>query len=225
LMGQMIGAAQVTGAPGILAHAFYMCSVAQTTIGNPERAKEFAALCANAAIESGSPTALAQADYARAIALAADDPARAVALFDRSAQRGESVGNRWIRAFSLTESLWIRAQQGDPVGALAGYRDVIDTWFRGSDSVNLLLSLRYVAAILASLGRDEPAAVLYGALEAAGAVAALPLEPSSADEFALVIKRVTERLDPTVLADAVELGRTLTDDEVVRYALRELEEV
>ena len=223
LMEQMIDAATATGAPGILAHAYYMCSVAQTTIGNPDRAHEFAALCAGAAIESGSPTALAQADYARAIAVVAEDPARALALFDRSAQRGESVGNRWIRAFSLTESLWIRAHQGDPLGALAGYRDVIDTWFRGSDSANLWLSLRYVAAILASLERDEPAAVLYGALEAAGAVAALPLEPSSAGEFALVVKQVTERLDPTVRADAIELGRTLGEDEVVRYALRELD--
>ncbi len=132
------------------------------------------------------------------------------------------MGNRWIRAFALTESLWIRAHQGDPLGALEGYRDVIDTWYRGSDSANLLLSLRYVAAILASLERDEPAAVLYGALEAAGAVTALPLDPSSADEFAVVVKQVTERLDPTVLADAIELGRTLGADGIVRYALQEL---
>ncbi len=200
-----------------------MCAVAQTSIGDLDRAREFAAQSAAAAIESGSPTALALADYARAISVAADDPARALALFNRSAERGESVGNRWIRAFALTESLWIRSQQGDPVGALAGYRDVIDTWFRGSDSANLWLSLRYVAAILASLERDEPAAVLYGALESAGAIVALPLEPSSADEFAMVVKRVTERLDPTVLADAVELGRTLSDDEVVRFTLRELD--
>ena len=223
LMEQMIDAARATGAQAILAHAYYMCSVAATSVHEPEHAREFAAQCATAAIESGSPTALALADYARAISMVADDPARALALFNRSVERGESVGNRWIRAFSLTESLWIRAQQGDPVGALAGYRDVIDTWFRGSDSANLLLSLRYVAAILASLGRDEPAAVLYGALAAAGAVAALPLEPSSADEFGHVVKQVTERLDPTVLADAIEHGRTLSDDEVVRYALHELD--
>jgi hypothetical protein len=181
-------------------------------------------MSAAAAIESGSPTALAQADYARGISVAADDRARALALFDRSVQRAESVGNRWIRAFALTESLWIRAQQGDPQTALAGFRDVLDTWFRGSDSANLWLSLRYVAAILASLERDEPAAVLYGALEAAGAVAALPLDPSSADEFALAVKQVRSRLDPVVLADAVEHGRTLGDDAVVRFAFRELEE-
>jgi len=203
LMEQMVDAARATGAPAIVAHAFYMCAVAQTSIGQPERAREFAAESAANAIESGSPTALA--------------------LYDRSALRGESVGNRWIRAFSLTESLWIRAQQGDPGAALAGYRDVLDTWFRGSDSANLWLSMRYVVAILASLERDEPAAVLYGALEAAGAIAALPLEPSSADGFALAVKATRERLGETVFADAVEQGRTMGDDAAVRYALSELE--
>jgi hypothetical protein len=220
---RMIDAAETTGTPGIVAHAYYMRSVAETSIGDVEAGRDYAARSASAAIESGSPTALAQADYARALSIASDDPARALALFDRSVQRAESVGNRWIRAFALTECLWIRAHQGDVEGALAGFRDVIDTWFRGSDSANLWLSLRYVAAILASLERDEPAAVLYGALEAAGAVAALPLAPSSADEFALAIRQISDRLDPTVLVDAIEQGRTFADDEVVRYALRELD--
>jgi predicted ATPase/DNA-binding SARP family transcriptional activator len=223
LMERMIDAAQATGEPAVVAHAYYMCAVAKTSIGDLDHARELAALSASAAIESGSPTALALADYARAISVAADDPARALALFDRSAERGASVGNRWIRAFALTESLWIRAQQGDLRGALAGYRDVIDTWFRGSDSANLWLSMRYVVAILAALERDEPAAVLYGALEAAGAVAALPLEPSSADGFAAAVKGLRERLDPTAFADAVEHGRTLSVDAVVRYAFAELE--
>jgi hypothetical protein len=199
-----------------------MFAVAQTSIGDAAGAREYAEMSAAAAIESGSPTALAQADYGRAIALESSDPARALELFDRSVQRAESVGNRWIRAFSRTESLWIRAQQGDPLGALAGYRDVIDTWYRGGDWANLWLSLRNVFAILESLGRDEPAAVLYGALEAEGVMQALPVEPSSADQFGLAVKRLTERLAPVVFTDAVEHGRTLGDDEVVRYALREL---
>jgi predicted ATPase/DNA-binding SARP family transcriptional activator len=220
---RMIEAAVATGQPAILAHAYYMRAVSQTSLHEPARGAEYAALCASAAIESGSPTALAQADYARAISLASTDPTRARELFDRSVERAESVGNRWIRAFALTESHWIRAQQGDPVGALAGYRDVVDTWFRGSDWANFWLSLRYVFAILESLGRDEPAAVLYGALEAAGVMAAVPLEPSNADEFSLAVQRLTERLDPTAFVDAVEHGRALGDDEVVRYTLGALD--
>jgi len=64
--------------------------------------------------------------------------------------------------------------------------------------------------------------VLYGGLESAGVMQALPVEPSSADEFGLAVKRLTERLEPTVFTDAVEQGRTLGDDAVVRYALAEL---
>jgi predicted ATPase/DNA-binding SARP family transcriptional activator len=219
---KMLEAAVRADAPNLVAHAYYMFAVAQTSLGRHARGREYAESSAAAAIRSGSPTALAQADYARGISLASSDPRRALELFDRSVQRAESVGNRWIRAFALTESEWIRAQQGDPAGALAGYRDVVDTWYRGGDWANLRLTLRNVFAILESVGRDEPAAVLYGALEAEGVMQALPVEPSSADEFVLAAKRLTDRLDPVVLADAVEHGRTLSDDDVVRYVLREL---
>jgi hypothetical protein len=61
-------------------------------------------------------------------------------------------------------------------------------------------------------------------LEAAGVMQALPVEPSSADEFGLAVKRLTERLDANAFADALEHGRTITDDEVVRHALREFHE-
>ncbi len=63
-MERMLEAARATGAPGIVAHAYYMRSVGQTSLGDPEGGTEIAALSAAAAIESGSPTALAQADYA-----------------------------------------------------------------------------------------------------------------------------------------------------------------
>ena len=60
---------------------------------------------------------------------------------------------------------------------------MIDTWFRGGDWANQWLSLRHVFAILESLGHDEIAATLYGALDAAGVMHAFPLEPTTADEL------------------------------------------
>jgi hypothetical protein len=51
-------------------------------------------------------------------------------------QYAEAVDNRWVRAFALTESPWIRAQHGQPRDALSQYHDVIDTWFRGGDWAN-----------------------------------------------------------------------------------------
>ena len=124
-------------------------------------------------------------------------PTRALALLDRSVRArakrsatGGSAPSRSPRASGSGRS------QGEPLEALAGYRDVIDTWFRGGDWANQWLSLRYVFAILESLGRDEAAAMLYGALEAAGVMQALPLEPSNADEFGHAVERLSARLDP-----------------------------
>ncbi len=178
-------------APGIVAHAYYMRSVAQTSLGDPDRRyPQFAALSATRGDREREP------DRARAGRLRAGALPRArrtrdasLALFDRSVERGR-VGRQ-----PLDPGLRAHREPLDPgaagrrrCGALVGYRDVIDTWFRGSDWANQWLSLRYVFAILESLGRDEAAAMLYGALEAAGVMQALPLEPSSADEFGLAVE-------------------------------------
>jgi predicted ATPase/DNA-binding SARP family transcriptional activator len=219
---RMTDATMSLGVPSLVAQTLYMRSVAETSLGNHDAGVEFAALAAAAAVESGSPTALAQADYALGMSLEATDPARALAAFDRSVQHAETVGNRWIRAFSLTESLWIRARLGETRAALAGYRDVVDTWFRGGDWANQWLSLRHVFAILESLGHDEVAATLYGALAAADVMEAVPIEPGNADEFSHAVERLAARLDPGVFAAAVERGRALRDEEVVRYALAEI---
>jgi predicted ATPase/DNA-binding SARP family transcriptional activator len=219
---RMLAAARVAGLPYLIAHAHYMRSVAETSIGNHDVSAAFAERAAAAAVESGSPTAHAQADYALGVSLETTDPARALQVFDRSVRHAESVDNRWIRAFALTESLWIRARNGEALEALAGYRTVIDTWFRGGDWANQWLSLRHVFAIFEALGHDEAAATLYGALEASGVMQALPIEPANADEFGHAVGRLAARLDERAFLDAVERGRARRDEEVVRYALGEI---
>jgi predicted ATPase/DNA-binding SARP family transcriptional activator len=218
-MDRMLAAATVLDSPSLAAHAYYMRSVAETSLGNSTEGGEFAERSTEAAAQSASPSAYAQADYALALSLEKTDPERALRLLDRSVQRAETVDNRWIRAFALTESLWIRAKSGEPVEALRRYHDVIDTWFRGGDWANQWLSLRHVFAIFESLGHDEVAATLYGALDAAGVMHALPLEPGNADHFDRSVERLSERLGKDPFTDAVEQGRAMRDEEVVRYAL------
>jgi predicted ATPase/DNA-binding SARP family transcriptional activator len=225
LMDRMIDATKATGAPSLVAHAYYMRSVAETSVGNPAGGTELAALSSAAAIESGSPTALAQADFARGVSFESTDPDRALALLDRCVQHAESVGNRWIRAFALTESLGIRALHGDAKEALAQYGDVIDTWFRNGDWANLWLSLRHVFAIFQKLGHDEIAATLFGALDAAAVMHAFPLEPTTANQLVVAVTQLTTRLGDEAFVDAAEHGRSMRDEEVVRYALREIDAV
>jgi predicted ATPase/DNA-binding SARP family transcriptional activator len=219
MIREMLDIVEAVGTPSLLAHAYYMCSVAETSLGNKASGTALAEKSAAAAAESGSPTAHALADYALALSFENTDPDGALRLLDRSVRHAESVDNRWIRAFALTESLWIRAKSGAPLDALRGYHDVIDTWFRGGDWANQWLSLRHVFAIFEALEHDEPAATLYGALDTAGVMHALPLEPGNADAFDRALERLSFRLGSADLAAAADRGRTMRDEEVVRYTL------
>jgi predicted ATPase len=220
---RMDSVAETMDIPAVRAHALYMRSVAETSLGNFEESGLLAARSAAAARLSGSPTAKAQAGYALAVSVETTDPERALQLLDECVQLGEAVDNRWIRAVSLTESLWIRALQGHPRDALRGYRHVVDTWYRGSDWANKWLSLRHVFAIFETLEDDAAAATLYGALEAAGGMHALPLEPGNADVLAEAVERLSNRADEAAFAKQTARGRAMRDDEVVRYALDEIE--
>ena len=174
-----------------------MRSVAETSVGNRAGGEAFARRSEAAADKCGSPTARAQAAYALGVSCDNAESERSLQLLDRCVQYAESVENRWIRAFALTESLWIRAKSGRPLESLRGYHDVVDTWFRGGDWANQWLSLRHVFAIFESLGHDEVATILHGALDGAGVMQALPLEPGTADDFNRAVERLCSRLEGT----------------------------
>jgi hypothetical protein len=225
LMDDMVTASEATETPGIIAHAYYMRSVAETSLGNSAAGDVFASLSEASATASRSATALAQAAYARALAIERTDAVRAAELFDAAVRHADEVENRWIRAFAITERLWLQAQRGEPEQALLGYRSVVDTWFRGGDWANQWLSLRYVFAILESLGHDETAAVLFGALDHAGVMAARPLEPANADEFARSAERLAQRMGADAFTACADRGRMMRDEEVVRHALSAIGDV
>jgi predicted ATPase/DNA-binding winged helix-turn-helix (wHTH) protein len=224
-MDQMIDAARASGSEGRLAHALYMRSVAQTSVGDPAGGGCFAEEANRAAVRSGSPTALAQAAYAAGLAAAGSDADLAIDHLDRSADLAGSVGNRWMRAFAMTEALWLRAGRGETEAALRGYRQVVETWFQGGDWANQWLSLRHLAGIFAELGRDTEAALLFGAVDAAGASAALPMSPRDAEKLDDVARALTERLGPVAAAEAARRGRNMRDDATVAAALQTIGEL
>jgi len=193
--------------------------VAETSLRHPARAAEFAQHAAAAAEQAANPTARAQAAYALGLSVEEIDPERALLLLERSVHHAEAVENRWIRAFALTESLWLRAKSGQTDTALRGYHDVIDTWFRGGDWANQWLSLRHVFAIFETIGNDVVAATIYGALDRAGVMHTLPLEPGTAHDFDAAVDRLASRLGAEPFTDAAARGRNMRDEEVVRYVL------
>ncbi len=220
---RFVEVARAAERPGRLAHAMYMRSVAQTSIGDPAGGAELAEQARAVADASGSPTARSQAAYAAGLALVHVDADGAVRLLEDASELAGSVGNRWMQAFALTESLWLRARRGEVETALAGYREVVGTWFRGGDWANQWLSLRHVAGLLAALGHDEEAALLSGAVEAAGATSALPFAPQDAEELRRLSRGLAARLGPTELARTQRGGALLREDAAVSLALQAID--
>ncbi len=216
-MDRMIASGR-SGSPARLAHGLYMRSVSYTSLGDAVRGAQLAGESLAAARASGAPTAGAQAAYALGLSLEATDPAEADAHLRHAAELAEAAGNRWIQAFALTEVLSLQARQGDPRRALAGYADVIDLWYRGSDWANQWLSLRHVFSILVQLHDHHGAATLHGALSAAGAAYALPIEASDAERIVLLVDEVRAELGSAGFAANVRRGASMSDGDIVDFA-------
>jgi ATP/maltotriose-dependent transcriptional regulator MalT len=221
-MDRMTRVVRETGSDGRLAHVAYMASVARSSIGEDDGARRYAREARAAAERCGSATAAAQAAYAEALVLEAGEPARAADLLGVGAVAAEGAGNRWMHAFARTEELALRARSGDPAGTLAGFREVVDTWFRGGDWANQWLSLRHLAPVFAEVGDLTTAGLLDGAIASAGATSALPFAPSTAARAAALVADARSR-DPRRFDAAAARGRVLADDAVVRHVLAVLD--
>ncbi len=221
-MDRMLESAR-SGSPARLAHAFYMRSVAATSVGDNVMGTELANEALAVAQTCKSPTARAQAHYAIGLAREATNPVEAAVDLQLAVELARDAGNRWIEAFALTEVLWLEARQGRPREALARYADVIDLWYRGGDWANQWLSLRHVFGILVQLRAYLGAATLHGALTAAGAAYALPFEAADAEHITALAAAVRERLGAAPFAAAVRRGATLRDGEIIEFVRHQIQ--
>ena len=220
-MDRMVESAK-TGSAARLAHACYMRSVAYTVLGDSQNGGRLAELSHEAALRSGSPTALAQALYAAGVALTATEPEEAKIVLQDAADVARNAGNRWIQAFALTEVLELEAGRGQPRQALKSYTDVIDLWYRGGDWANQWLSLRHVFGIFVQLRADLGAATLHGALTAAGAAYALPFRVTDAERISSLAEELRSRLGGAAFASAVRRGASLSDGDIIEFVRRQI---
>jgi hypothetical protein len=221
-MDRMLDSARAAGSAARLTHALYMRSVAATSVGDGALGEQLADEARTVAQRAGSATAIAQACYAAGLALEATTPDDARALLTESADAARRVGNRWVEAFAVTEVLWLDAQRGAPLEALAAFASVVETWYRAGDWANQWLSLRHVCSILAQLGEHRSAAVLYGAIAAAGAAIALPFEPSDAERLGGLVEELRAILGAAEFAAAVRDGAATGDVVLVQFVLDEI---
>ena len=101
----------------------------------------------------------------------------------------------------------------------------METWFQSGDWANQWLSLRQLAGILASVGRDEDAALLFGAVIAAGARTALPFAPTDAEDLEELGRQLEHRLGSDRLAAHRRRGGMMRDESVVATALAAIDDL
>ncbi len=215
--GDRMLASARTGSVSRLAHALYMRSVAETSVGRTVQGAILAGEASAVARVCGSPTARAQAAYALGLALEGSDPAGSLRLLREAACLAGPAGNRWIEAFADTEVWWLEARNGDVRTALNGSGVVIDTWSGGGDWTNLRLSLRRVLGLLTRIGDYRAAALLHGSLNASGALLALPSEPSVARDASSAVDELRHALGDDGFEEAVTAGAQLSESELVHF--------
>jgi hypothetical protein len=144
------------------------------------------------------------------------DPPRALSLLDDSLEHAAGVGNNFLLGVAGVSATTLRARHGDPQQALGRFPDLIDLWDRAGNWTQQWTMLRSLVATLVRLGRDEPAAVLYGALSASPTAA--PVYGGDAERLARAVETMERRAGPRQFVAWAEQGRHLADDEVVALA-------
>jgi predicted ATPase/DNA-binding SARP family transcriptional activator len=224
-METMISLARADGDAARLAHAFYMRSVAETTLGRTARGAALAEESRAFALSSGAPSALSQSAYAIGMAQEATDPDAATAQLLKAVHFAIDGGNRWIEAFARTAVLWQQARRGGTLDALSGFAPVIESWYRGGDWANQWLSLRFVGNILQHVGDHEAAALVRGALGRAGATSALPVGPAAAEELDADARVLREVLGADAFDATTRRGAELPDSSLIAYLLARIAEL
>jgi hypothetical protein len=79
-----------------------------------------------------------------------------------------------------------------------------------------------VCGIFAQIGEHRSAAVLYGAIAAAGAAVALPFEPSDAERLGGLVEELRAILGAAAFAAAVRDGAASRDAALVQFVQDEI---
>ena len=97
----------------------------------------------------------------------------ALELFARARDVARLTGNLYLAAIAGVSAVSGAARTGAPSQALDGYAELLDYFDRAGSRAQQWTTVRTLIETLTRLSRDEPAAVLYGALTASPT--ALPL--------------------------------------------------
>ncbi|MBW3555357.1 MAG: winged helix-turn-helix domain-containing protein [Actinobacteria bacterium] len=168
------------------------------------------------AVAAGSPTMKAIVLYAKGESLLEVDPLRAMTPIDQTIELATSVDNAFMKGLALISATSLRGRHDDPSVALRLFEDVIQHWRRGGSWTPQWITLRNLVELIARVGADEPAAVLYGACTAS--TTSPPIYGAEVHRLEGVVATLVSRLGHKAFDQARRRGASLSDEEAVSFA-------
>jgi hypothetical protein len=168
--------AEESGNRSRLVHACYMRSVALSSVGAGEEARDYSERAKAVAGTTGSLTDLASAAVAEGFASDNDDGA--LAAFMTSDRLARRAGNRWMSAFARTEASGLLVHHGAIDQGCAGLAEMVDLWYRAGEWSQQWHTLSRCVIALHRVGQSELAAEVIGAIEAHASLGVAPMSPT-----------------------------------------------
>lgn len=169
--------------------------------------------------ELGNPTMRAFARYCDGEVHLDTRPDEAAVTLQEAVGLARSVDNQLLRGVSLVSLASLQGRRGEIQDALRLFREVVAHWRRLGDHTHQLTTLRNLVELLAHVGADEPAAVLYGAVTAGDT----PSFGVEAERLAAAWQQVEQRLGTPSAGRLAEQGRGMSATQVGDEALIQLD--
>ena len=154
--------------------------------------------------------------YAQGESLLEVDPLRALAPIEQALDLAASVDNVFMKGLALISATSLRGRHAEPHVALRLFDDVIQHWRRDGNWPRQWLTLRNLVELIARVGADEPAAVLYGACTASST--SPQIYGPEVHRLEGVVATLVSRLGQEAFDQARRRGASLSDEEAVSFA-------
>jgi tetratricopeptide (TPR) repeat protein len=184
----------------------------------PDDATRFADQASAAAEQSRSPSALALVAWVRGEIAAGSRPAQARRHLQQAVALATSAGSRFVGGLSRVSLATLDARHGEVAVALAHYERAIREWQQAGAWTPLWVTLRTLIDLLARAGAWADAAVLYGAVTAAGSGA--PPFGADADRLRQSAALLRQHLTGTEFRFHAGRGEQMDGGQVIQFALQ-----
>ncbi len=192
-------------------------------MGDIEDARESADGAVALARRIGSPSELAAALWTASLTRVRDEPDEALAFADESIALTRAGASGSVLGHLLPIRAQLGAANGDAAGAVRDLREALTYTLDTGDKVMLMVAFDRGISVFHFLGLAEPAAVLAGVV-LRGPLAALSILPQAERrDRAVLLDHVRELIGGDTYERDLTQGAALSDDEVVAYALEQLD--